>query len=253
MKKITTLFKIAALSVLVVLVACDQQSSPQQNTDTETQPEEELEKQSDEFSKSMDDIDEAMNVATQLNERIQLVEKRFKDDEISRERADELIGAINKQYGKDIESSSNDVTVQSVFPLWLKNLGIVEPQGLAYDVNNSFQTKEADVQDGYNSVLYIYHSDYNKAMKEAERIATVAGIPMSENYRKAKELSRKLGKEIEGLKGVTYMNYKFGEKDFTEPYKISISVDENGKFTLNVVDMKTKVEREKEGSVPVKF
>lgn len=253
MKKITTLFKIIALGVLVVFGACDPQPNQQQKSESEKQSEEELEKQSDEFSKSMDNLDEAMDVASQLNERIQLVEKRFKDQEITRERADELIQAINKLYGQEIGKASVDAQVQYVFPSWLKDIGIIEPQGLTFDGNNSFQTKENNMQDGYNSVLYIYHGSYQQAMKEAERVATSAGIPMSENYRKAKELSKKIGKEIEGLKGVTYMNYEFGAKEFSEPYKISISVDEKGKFTLNVADVKTKTEREKAGSTPVKL
>ncbi len=253
MKKTVTLFKIVALSILVILVGCNPQPTEQQKTEFDKNSEEELEKQSDDFSKSMDNLDEAMNVASQLNQRIQLVEQRFKDERITRERADELIEAINKRYGKESSTTAEDATVQYVFPSWLQDIGISEPLGMAFDGDNSFQTKENNMQDGYNSVLYIYHSNYAKAMKEAERIATAAGIPMSENYRKAKELSKKLGKEIEGLKGVTYMNYEFGEKDFSKPYKISISVDEKGKFTLNVADMKTKAEREKASSTPVKY
>lgn len=253
MKKTTTLFKIFALCIFVVLFACDPQPNEQQKSELDKNSKEELEKQSDDFSKSMDNLDEAMNLASQLNQRIQLVEQRFKDEEITRERADELIEAINKRYGKESSTFAEDETAQYIFPSWLKNIGISEPQGMAFDGDNSFQTKESNMQDGYNSVLYIYHSSYANAMKEAKRIATAAGIPLSENYRKARELSNKLGKEIEGLKGVTYMNYKFGEKEFLKPYKISISVDEKGKFTLNVADMKTKSEREKAGSIPIKY
>lgn len=253
MKNFATLLKIIALSVLIIFVACVPQPDNQQKSQLEIQSEEELKKQSDDFIKSMDNIDEAMDMASQLNQRIQLVEKRFKDEEITREKADELIQAINRRYGQRMSEASGDATRLHVFPSWLQNIGIVEPQGLRFDVDNSFQTKENNVQEGYNSVLYVYHGNYKKAMKEAERIANAAGIPMSENYRKAKELSKKLGKEIEGLKGVTYMNFEFGEKEFSKPYKISISVLENGKFTLNVADVKTKSEREKIGSTPIKY
>lgn len=253
MKKNVRFQLVLVLGVLIALVSCDPQPETQSKSDSEKQSEQELEKQSDDFSKSMDDLDEAMNVASQLNERIQLVEKRFKDGEITRIRADELIEAINKRYGQVIEADSDNNPAQYIFPSWLNDLGITEPQNLAFDAVNSFKTDENNMQDGYNSVLYIYKGSYKQALAEADRIAKNAGIPMSEIYRKARELSKKLGKEIDGLKGITYMNYEFGKKEIIKPYKISISVDENGELTLNIVDVKTKIEREKSSLTSKKY
>ncbi len=248
MKKIVFSFLILAL-----LLSCktqpQQQESDQQNA---AKTNEELQSQSDELTKSMDNLDEAMNLASQLNERIQLVEKRFQDGEISRKHADELIASINKRYGKDIASAS-ETDLGHVFPEWLEALNISEPQGLTYDAATSFQTNEKNLQDGYNSVLFIYNGSYQQAMNEADRIAKAAGISLTETYKKAREVSKRLGKEIAGIKGVTYMNYKLGSQDFSEPYKISINVDEKGKFTLNVVDVKTKKEKEASSVVPKSF
>ena len=246
------LIKLLTLIIPFVFFACNPQPAPQQNAEITQESDQELEKQSDEFSKSMDNLDEAMNAANELNQRIQLVEKRFKDGDISREHADELIQSLNKRFGQNPESET-DETIQYIFPQWLANLGISEPNGLSFDGDNSFQTKEHSIQDGYNSVLFVYHGSYNQSMKEADRIANAAGIPLTEAYRKARDLSKRLGKNFEGLKGVIYMNYEIGATTFNQPYKISINVDDKGKFTLNVVDIKAKADREKSGSTPVKY
>lgn len=250
MKKIKNFFYGAVFLPLIFLLACNPQPAPQQQQ--ENVSEQELEKQSEDFSKSMDNLDEAMDVASQLNERIELVEQRFSNGEISRERADELIKSINQRYGKNLdETSESDIAY--VFPAWLTDIGISEPKGLHFDGDLSFQTKEHDIKDGYNSVLFVYHGTYAQAMKEAERIAGEAGVPLTEAYRKARELSHRLGKDFDGLKGVTYANFEIGTVEFNQDYKISINVDDKGKLSLNVVDVKTKTKREKSGSLPKGF
>lgn len=120
---------------------------------------------------------------------------------------------------------------------------------MVYNTNNSFQTREANVSEGFNSILFVYKGSYKLALNEARRIAKEANIPMSENYQKVQELSKKLGKEIEGLKGMTYMNYRFDKKNDGQKYHISINVDEHGKLTLKVVDEISKSARSNSGNL----
>ena len=241
------------ICVLVFLFACDMQTEKYQNaSDTADEPSQEqldanadsevLEQQSEDFDKSLEDLNSDMNLATILNEKIQLVESQYEQGQITRQRADALITSLNEQYKVEIP---NNEEVVYIFPEWAKELGLSEPMGMKFDGNNSFQTQEADITDGYNSILFIYTGNYQTALKEAERIAKNANIPMSETYQKAQELSKKLGKPIEGMKGMTYMNYRFGRIDEDQKYKISIKVDESGKLSINAVDILLKNERSK--------
>lgn len=207
-----------------------------------------LKEQSESFDKSMDNINNAMDLAKVLNEKIQIVEKQFETGQINREKADQLINDLNQRYSKATEEKEENSI--GVFPTWLTDLNITEPQGLTFNASDSYLTKEENLQDGYNSALFIYTGTYQQAMAEAKRIAEQANIPLSESYQKAKDLADKLGKEIEGIEGVTYLNYKFGDGSFDGKYKISLSVDKSGKLTMHVVDEKMKNARKEASGLP---
>jgi hypothetical protein len=230
----------------VFLISCDPPPSENEN---ETVSEEVLEEQSDSFDKSMEDVNDAMDKAKVLNEKIQIVEAQFKSGRINREKADQLIKDLNSRYSRTI-SENDEQSAAEEFPMWLKDLYISEPEGLTLNMTDSYSTDERDLSDGYNSVLYVYNGSYEKAMAEAKRIARAANIPLSEPYQKAKDLADQLGKKIEGIDGVTYLNYKFGDSDFKGKYKISLSVDKNGKFAIHVVDEQMKKARKKSTSLP---
>lgn len=253
MKYIKVNLSIIVLS-LIICIACDPPGSsknsnlPESKSNAEAEADvQELQKKSDDFDKSIENLNDAMDLAKLLNEKIQIVEKNYASGEISRKRADGLITTLNEQFGKQI-SFDEEEDLADLFPEWLKELGFSEPIGLVYNTNNSFQTREANVSEGFNSILFVYKGSYKLALNEARRIAKEANIPMSENYQKVQELSKKLGKEIEGLKGMTYMNYRFDKKNDGQKYHISINVDEHGKLTLKVVDEISKSARSNSGN-----
>ena len=225
-----------------MLLACDAVTN-QKDNEEEPPGEEELKEQSESFDKTMENVNDAMDLAKALNEKIQLVEKQYEDGQITRERADKFINDLNERYAKTTGNSEDPGF--GAFPSWLMDLNITEPEGLTLNATDSYQTLESNEQDGYNSALIIYNGSYQQAMSEARRIAREANIPLSESYQKAKDLAEELGKKIEGVEGVTYVNYKFGEKEFNGQYKISLSVDKGGKFTIRVVDERTKNARRK--------
>lgn len=253
MKYININLSIIVLS-LIIFFACDPPASsknsnlPESKTNVEAEADaQELQILSDDFDKSIENLNDAMDVAKLLSEKIQIVEKSYESGVISRKRADALITALNEQYGKQI-NFDDEQDLAYLFPEWLKELGFSEPNGMVFSTNNSFQTHESNVSEGFNSILFVYKGSYKLALNEAGRIASDANIPMSQNYKKAQELSMKLGKEIEGIKGMTYMNYRFDKKDDGQKYHISINVDENGKLTLKVVDEISKSARRNFGN-----
>ena len=235
-KKFTLNIAILMLLAISLIVACNSNPAPEKQED-----EDKLDEQLQSLEKSIDEIDEAMNQATVLNDKIQLVEEQVEKGELSRERADQMIHSLNERYGKSKEVEGDDF--EADFPQWALNIGLSEPAGMNFDDKNSFQTKESKPEDGYNSILFVYQGNYGVALREAGSIADKAGIPMTEQYKKAQELSERLGKEIEGVKGIAYMNYNFGESNLSQKYKISIGVDEYGKLTITAVDIQKKNER----------
>jgi predicted nucleic acid-binding Zn-ribbon protein len=248
MMKINRLSIIGFFMVGLVLIACNPVPTEENNKE-EAPQKEDLKEQSDSFDKSMENVNDAMDLAKVLNEKIQLVEKQFEAGQISREKADKFISDLNTRYAKAV--SGTDEVAFGAFPDWLTDLNISEPKGLTINSADSYQTLESNMQDGYNSVLIVYNGTYEQAMAEAQRIAKEAHIPLSEPYQKAKDLAEKLGQKIEGVEGVTYVNYKFGEKEFDGKYKISLSVDKAGKLTIHVVDERMKNARKNAaGSVP---
>jgi len=240
----------------LMIIACNNTVSQKNDEKTpeeaakEAPKDEALKEQSESFDKSMDNINNAMDQARVLNEKIQIVEKQFETGQITREKADQLINDLNQRYSK-ATGEKEEISI-GAFPTWLTDLNITEPQGLTFNATDSYLTKEENLQDGYNSALFIYSGTYQQAMAEAKRIAEQANIPLSESYQKAKDLADQLGKEIEGIEGVTYINYKFGDGSFDGKYKISLSVDKSGKLTMHVVDEQMKNARKEATGLPKK-
>lgn len=231
--------------ISALLIACNAVPT-QENNKEEPPTEEDLKEQSDKFDKTIKEVNDAMDLAKLLSEKIQMVEKQFEAGQISREKADKYIKDLNTRYAK-VVSGTKEIGF-GAFPEWLTELNIFEPQGLVINSTDSYQTFESSLQDGYNSALIIYNGAYKQAMAEAERLAKQADIPLSESYQKAKDLAEKLGQKIEGVEGVTYVNYSFRDKQFDGKYKISLSVDKTGEFTIRVVDERMKNARRKAAS-----
>ncbi|MBU1013154.1 MAG: hypothetical protein KKG99_09110 [Bacteroidetes bacterium] len=254
MKHLNRITIISLFIAGLTIVACNNPVSQKSDEKTpeeaakEAPKDEALKEQSESFDKSIDNLNDAMDMARVLNEKIQIVEKQFETGQINREKADQLINDLNQRYSK--ATGENEENSIGTFPAWLTDLNITEPQGLTYNASDSYLTKEENLQDGFNSALFIYNGTYQQAMAEAKRIAEQANIPLSESYQKAKDLSEQLGKEIEGVEGVAYINYKFGDESFDGRYKISLSVDKSGKLAIHVVDEQMKNARKEASGLP---
>ncbi|MDP2724546.1 MAG: hypothetical protein Q8O72_17560, partial [Bacteroidales bacterium] len=142
-------------------------------------------------------------------------------------------------YGRRIARNSN-LNPTKKLPMWASRLGLTEPQGMTLDGDYSQSTSERNVNEGYNSVVMVFHGSYDLAMNQAAAIAQKAGIPMSKDFKDAQQLAAEYG--IESLKGMAYMNFEMGSMDLP-PYTISISVDDDGTLTLSVTDTRKLAEQ----------
>ncbi len=71
-------------------------------------------------------------------------------------------------------------------------------------------------------------------MREAERLANAANIPMSKDYKQAVELAKTYSSTP--IRGIAYMNFDpfISDADFN----ISITVDETGMLTISAVNVR---------------
>lgn len=123
-------------------------------------------------------------------------------------------------------------------PSWAENLNITTPVGMILNKDLSYQTSQAI--EWFNSIRFIYSGDYDTALKQAEKIARIAWIEISEEFKIAQDMAQEMGVDksnqmkdlIWDLNGVVYTNYSL-TKNIPLDYIISISVEENG--TLEIV------------------
>lgn len=239
MKKCCKLINYSFLIVATSVFACN--PVPGQEEEKSADSNKDLQEQSESLGKALDNINDAMDLAKLLNEKIQLVESEYEKGRFSREKADGMIRTLNESY--KITTGEIDPEKLIIFPAWLADINITEPQGLTIKADESYLTSQESLNDGYNSILFIYNGNYNKAISEAGRIAGLANIPLSKQYQEAKDLEAKLGHKIDGVKGISYVNYDFGDLDPNLRIRIAISVDENGKLIMHIVDEARKNSR----------
>lgn len=195
---------------------------------------EDFEKQIESFSKSLEDIDKTMNLIDKLNKKMKELEEKVVSGEITREKANKIAEELNKTYYREIAKRSN-INPASKLPDWALELGLSEPEGLLLDKDFSKETSVNNSSEGYNSIKLVYSGDYNTAIEQATIIAQKANIPLSKQYKKAFEFKERYGKELEGVSGIAFMNYEFGDTDIE--YKISINVDQDSKLIINAINM----------------
>jgi hypothetical protein len=119
-------------------------------------------------------------------------------------------------------------------PEWVLHLGINEPEGLKLDGDFSSFTSVDDPSQGFNSVSLVYTGNYDKAIKEAEKIAEHLKLTSTGNFiavgSPVNHTDLKLNKMI------MYTNYSLGNSD--QDFLISVQVEPSGKLILGVTDNK---------------
>jgi len=186
------------------------------------------------FNDSFEKVDSAIVLIDQMQVEIDRVEESRLNGQIGGDEAQAQADQIRNKYGRRIARSSN-MHPATKLPLWATRLGLTEPTGMTIDVDYSQSTSENNPTDGYNSVLLVYRGDYNIAMNQAARIASLANIPMSKDFADAQVLAKEYG--IETLKGMAFMNFEMGSTDLP-PYTLAITVDEEGTLTISATDTK---------------
>ncbi|HOI33308.1 MAG: hypothetical protein PHG67_09500 [Bacteroidales bacterium] len=218
---------------LLLLISC----LPEEKSETEK-----FEKELNSFNESMENIGQTMDLVDAMQAEVDRVEKSRASGDLTDEEADEQLNEVKQTFGRVIARRSN-INPATSLPGWALALGLSEPHGLLLDKDFSQLTSINNPEEGFNSVLLVYNGDYEKAMAEASRIASQAGIPLSKDYKQAVELAKTYN--TTPLKGVAYMNFDPFVSD--ADFNISVTVDETGMLTISAVDvaqMRKQFERE---------
>ncbi len=185
------------------------------------------------FSTSINNIDQAMELITFLNDKIEEIQKDVEKGILTREQGHRLVEELNKTYQREIARRAN-INPTRHLPEWAKKIKLSEPAGLFIDQDFSRSTAENNPEDGYNSIKLVYKADYDLAIAQAALIARKADIPMSKQYADAFERAEKYPTVKDQIKGIAYVNYDHESKNLK--YKISITVDDEGVLTIYAID-----------------
>ena len=218
------------LFIVFTVFSC---GSPQSN------PKKKFDVRLNKFNRNLRKADKTLDLMDALAARKALVEADYKAGKITEAEARKRLAAINNQFHR--EMAGKEVLVPgNGLPAWAKALGLTEPRKMVLDKALSQITTEDRNGDGYNSLTLVYKGSYAQAMAEARRIAALAKVPLTPEYKTAMEMKRRYGDEI--LKGAVYMNFEPGGRSKSK-YNIAITVDATGVLTITATDA-IKMDRE---------
>ncbi len=184
------------------------------------------------FNRSLRKADKTLDMMDAMAARKALVEADYRAGKITEAEARKRLAAINNQFNRKIAGTTAPVSVNGL-PDWAKGLGLTEPKNMVLDKTLSQVTFEDRDGAGFNSLTLVYKGTYRQALAQARRIAALAKVPLTPEYRTAMEMKQKYGEEI--LKGVVYMNFEPGGKS-PSGYNIAITVDASGVLTISAAD-----------------
>jgi len=154
------------------------------------------------------------------------VRDKLMNGEISNEEADKLMDSAHNEAVEDFGRSADG------FPSWAKKLGFDEPKNMILKSGEKADIKK----EGYNAINLVYVGEYEIAMKEAEKIAKSANLPVSSDYK----MMQKTFENMEGIpeeakeamranapKGIIYSNFSFMSGDD--------KVQDGGKYYKTIV------------------
>ncbi|MBK9292666.1 MAG: SHOCT domain-containing protein [Bacteroidetes bacterium] len=234
------LAKLSLLILIVLLVACE---PPKQESETEK-----FERELKSFNSQMDNLGQQVKLLEAMQDELDQLEKQRAAGEISDEEFRRKTSMVKDTYGRALSKGNTNPNITDL-PGWAIELGLSTPNGMQLDQAFSQITSVSNPDEGFNSLLLVYNGDYQTAMKEAERIARQARIPLSKDFQEAREISEKFGSTP--LKGIAYMNFEPFKND--APINVSITVDENGVLTISAVDvqqMNRQLERSRLNNTP---
>ncbi|MCF8233214.1 MAG: hypothetical protein K9G67_04615 [Bacteroidales bacterium] len=212
-------------TILFMVCAC--------NSGPEKTGKDQFDDQLDSLTSSLENIDKSMDLLTALNNQLEALELKVEAGDLSREQANRLAEELNKKYRLELDYSTQ-IDPSRHLPVWSTRLGLMEPQGMMLDPEQSKRTSVNNTVEGYNSIKLVYTGNYDHAMEQAEIIARSANIPLSKTYAEALEKAEKYPSALSEIKGITYMNFEPGFQNLK--YKISISVSPDGVLTIYAIN-----------------
>lgn len=175
------------------------------------------------------------------------VQADYRLGKITKAESEKRLEAIESRYNRKVAGSSGNLYVLGL-PGWAKALGLSEPENMVLDKSLSQVTTEDSKGSGFRSVTLVYKGSYKQAMEQARKVAALAGVPLSPEYKTAMEMKEKYGDEI--VKGAVYVNFEPGAAN-NPKYSIAITVDEKGVLTISATDAK-KMEKEINALEPIR-
>lgn len=164
-------------------------------------------------------------------------------------------GQNQEQNIGEIKKPENPNAPKLEIPDWAKELNLTFPSNMTFV--SGMSSRSYYEKDKVNSINYVFEGSYQKAMKEAERIAKLMNIPIDENFKKAKNNQDKVKEDlmksgqpipphIPEIKGVIYSNLSaYPEKLRLLDYRKSIIVEESGRLIIQIIDNKQLEQRER--------
>jgi hypothetical protein len=142
----------------------------------------------------------------------------------------------NDSIDSDTSGALTDhFTPATILPEWAKQLGLVEPLNMELIPEKSHLTSAEEPDEAFNSVTMVYTGNYDTAMNQATRMARIANLPLSKEYKASLRQAERAGR-ADRLKGIAYMNYDLSTRDID--FLVYIQVDDKGMLTLSATDMK---------------
>ena len=126
LKNIPGFLNLTLLSI--VLTSC--QIAPEK---TET---EKFDKELKSFNQTMSEVGQTMDMVDAMQQEVEMIEQQRAIGEITDEQANKLLAEVKQTYGRAIARSSKS-NPASGLPVWARELGLTEPQGLTIDVDYS--------------------------------------------------------------------------------------------------------------------
>jgi len=119
------------------------------------------------------------------------VQEAYRLGKITEAEAQRRLAAIDDQYNRKVAVSSGSGH-GSGLPGWAKALGLTEPKNMVMDKALSQVTNEDKREGGFNSLTLVYKGSYKQSMEQAEKVAAIAGIPLTPEYKTAMEMKAKI-------------------------------------------------------------
>jgi len=165
--------------------------------------------------------------------RLLAIEDKLASGSITKHEYDSISNLLQLQISRH-EAMNDEHSNPEKMPEWVTQIGIIEPKGMKFEKLFSIYTSVTNPSERFNSVSLVYTGDYEKAIKEAGRIAASTNLSLKGNFKAKGSPVQKA--ETGSKRLVSYANYSLGNTD--KDFLISVQVEPSGMLILSVTDNK---------------